>query len=283
MQRPFFRPRAFSPRRRMRRVPDRNRCWRCASDSHCRYSPISPSLRRAGTQMRDLSRRDWVSIIGLTGIGFFFSSLLDFHGLQYISVGLERMVLYSYPAMVVLLTSWIRRRRPGKVALAALALSYAGLAIAFAGEAKLTDTHSLLPGGGMVLGAAMLYACFMVGAERISGRIGSQRVSAIGMLVCAALYLPLSLARTGGALFELPARAYGWAALMAVLGTIAPVWLFSFALKRIGAARLSVIGTAGAVAVLPLAALLLGEVAGPAQWGGFALTIVGGMALARRG
>jgi drug/metabolite transporter (DMT)-like permease len=60
------------------------------------------------------------------------------------------------------------------------------------------------------------------------------------------------------------------------------VWLFAYALKRIGAARLSVIGTAGAVAVLPLAALFLGEPAGAAQWSGFALTIAGGVLLARR-
>jgi drug/metabolite transporter (DMT)-like permease len=235
-----------------------------------------------GTRLSALTRRDWSLIIGLTGIGFFLSSLLDFHGLQYISVGLERMVLYSYPAMVVLLSAWVRRRRPGMVALLALGLSYVGLAIAFAGEASVTDARSLWIGGGMVFAAAMLYAVFMVGTERISARIGSQRIAAIGMLLCATLYLPLSLLQSGSAVFELPARAYGWAALMAAFGTVAPVWLFAFALKRIGASRLSVIGTAGAVAVLPLAALLLGEAAGPAQWGGFALTVAGGMALARR-
>lgn len=235
-----------------------------------------------GTRLSDLTRRDWVLVLGLTGVGFFLSSLLDFHGLRYISVGLERMVLYSYPAMVVLLTAWMRRRLPGALALAALALSYAGLAIAFAGEATLTDTRSLLIGGGLVLAAAMLYALFMVGTERIAARIGSQRIAAMGMMLCAALYLPLALAREGLAVFELPARAYGWAALMAAFGTVAPVWLFAYALRRIGASRLSVIGTAGAVAVLPLAALFLGEAAGPAQWGGFVLTIAGGMALARR-
>jgi drug/metabolite transporter (DMT)-like permease len=236
----------------------------------------------SGTRLSALTRRDWGLILGLTGIGFFLSSLLDFHGLQYISVGLERMVLYSYPAMVVLLAAWVRRRRPGLVALFALGLSYIGLAIAFAGEASITDARSLWIGGGMVFAAAILYAVFMVGTERISTRIGSQRIAAIGMLLCAALYMPLSLFRSGYAVFELPARAYGWAALMAAFGTVAPVWLFAFALKRIGASRLSVIGTAGAVAVLPLAALLLGEPAGPAQWGGFALTVAGGMVLARR-
>jgi drug/metabolite transporter (DMT)-like permease len=235
-----------------------------------------------GTRLSALRRRDWGLIAGMTGIGFFLSSLLDFHGLRHLSVGLERMVLYSYPAMVVLLSAWIRRRRPGRVALVALALSYAGLALAFAGEASIADTYSLWMGGGLVLAAAMLYAVFLVGADSISARIGSQRLSALGMLLCAALYLPLALLEGGGALFHLRAEAYGWAALMAAFGTVAPIWLFAFALKHIGAARLSVIGTAGAVAVLPLAALVLGEPAGAAQWGGFALTVAGVVLLARR-
>jgi drug/metabolite transporter (DMT)-like permease len=235
-----------------------------------------------GTRLSDLTRRDWGLITVLGAIGFVLSSLLDFHGLRYISVGLERMILYSYPAMVVLLTAWIARRRPGRLALAALALSYAGLALSFAGEASFTDRRALWIGGSLVFTAALLYAGFMIGAERIAGRIGSQRLSALGMVLCAAVYLPLSLAHGGGDLFRQRPEAYGWALLMAVFGTILPVSLFAFALKRIGASRLSVIGTAGAVAVLPLAALFLGEAAGPAQWGGFALTIAGGMVLTRR-
>jgi len=243
---------------------------------------LAVSGTSGGTPLSALTRRDWGLILGLTGLGFFLSSLLDFHGLRFISVGLERMVLYSYPAIVVLLSSWVKKRAPGRVALAALALSYAGLALAFAGEASVTGSRALWIGGGLVFAAAIVYAAFMVGAERLSKRIGSQRLSAIGMLLCAVLYLPLALVSSGADVFHLSAAAYGWAGLMAVFGTVAPIWLFAYALKHIGASRLSVIGTAGAVAVLPLAALFLGEAAGPAQWIGFGLTIAGGLVLARR-
>src|SRR5690606_3105976 len=109
-----------------------------------------------------------------------------------------------------------------------------------------------------------------------------QRLPALGMLLCAALYLPLALARDGSGLAHLRTDAYVWAALMSVFWTIVPVPLFAYALKRLGAARVAVVGTAGAVAVLPLAALFLGEPAGAAQWGGFALTVAGGLILGRR-
>jgi drug/metabolite transporter (DMT)-like permease len=235
-----------------------------------------------GTRISALSRRDWIGIALLGGVGILVSSLLDFHGLRYIGVGLERMILYTYPALVVLLSAWMTGRRPGRLSLAALALSYLGLAVAFAGEANFTDAHALWIGGGLVFAAALVYALYLIGSERLSAHIGAQRLGALGMLACTALFLPMAAAAEGLGLVRQTSAAYGWAALMALLGTVAPVLLTAYAIKRIGAARMSVVGTAGAVAVLPLAALFLGEPAGGAQWAGFAMTVAGGMVLARR-
>jgi drug/metabolite transporter (DMT)-like permease len=237
---------------------------------------------RAADASRRLTGRDWTFVVLLGGAGVLLSSLLDFHGLRYISVGLERMILYSYPAMVVLVTAWIARRRPGGGALAALALSYAGLAVAFTGEAAFVDARSLWIGGGLVLAAAMVYALYLVGSERLSKRLGAQRLTALAMLSCAVLMAPVGFAGEGIGVFRQSGAAYFWIALMAAFGTVAPALLTAHALRRIGAARLSVVGTAGAVAVLPLAAAFLGEPAGAAQWGGFALTVAGGALLARR-
>ena len=229
-----------------------------------------------------LSARDWIFVLLLGGVGIMVSSLLDFHGLRYVSVGLERMVLYSYPAMVVLITAWIAGRRPGRGALAALALSYAGLAVAFTGEASFVDAHSLWIGGGLVLSAALVYALYLVGSERLSKRLGAQRLTSLSMLACAALMAPIGFATEGLSVFRQTGAAWFWIALMAALGTVVPALLTAHALRRIGAARMSIVGTAGAVAVLPLAAVILGEPAGVAQWGGFALTVAGGALLARR-
>jgi len=37
-------------------------------------------------------------------IGYYCSSFLDFLGLQYISAGLERLILFLYPTMTVMLS-----------------------------------------------------------------------------------------------------------------------------------------------------------------------------------
>jgi drug/metabolite transporter (DMT)-like permease len=235
-----------------------------------------------GVSLSGLTRRDWMIIFLLGGGGIMLSSTLDFHGLRYISVGLERMILYSYPAMVVLITAWMARRRPGVVSLCALALSYLGLAIAFVGEASFVDAHALAIGGGLVFAAALVYAFFLVGTERVAKRLGAQRLTALGMLACTALFLPIALTAEGLSVFHQSTEAYLWVAVMAGLGTVLPATLTAHAIRRIGAARMSIVGTAGAVAALPLAALILSEPAGMAQWAGFALTIAGGVVLARR-
>ncbi len=239
------------------------------------------ALAAGGQNLRTLSRRDWFFITLLGGGGILVSSLLDFHGLRYIGVGLERMILYTYPAMVVVITAILARRRPGRAALAALALSYAGLGVAFVGEAGFTDGRALTIGGALVLAAALVYALYLVGSDRMGRRIGAQRLMALGMLACTVVFLPVALVGEGEALWHQRPAAYGWAAVMAVLGTVAPVLLTAHAIRHLGAARMSIVGTAGAVAVLPLAALFLGEHAGLAQWTGFALTIAGGAVLAK--
>ena len=52
-----------------------------------------------------LSGKGWISIIVLGLFGYYLSSLFDFIGLQYISAGLERLILFLYPSFAVLINA----------------------------------------------------------------------------------------------------------------------------------------------------------------------------------
>jgi drug/metabolite transporter (DMT)-like permease len=239
---------------------------------------------RAGLAWSELGRRDWAKIVALSLLGYLLSSALDFHGLRYLSVGMERLILYAHPTMVVLLAAWIFRRRLRPATGVALVLSYAGLALGFAAEVHVTSLDSLLIGGALVLAAAVTYALFLVGAENAAPRVGMHRLTALGMILSSLVFGAHALFLEGSGLFRLAAPVYGWALVMALLSTVVPVFLFGVGFRILGASRLSVASMAGPVAVLPLAALMLGEPAGLAQWGGLALTLAGGMVLsAKRG
>ncbi len=82
--------------------------------------------RAPGT--RRLARADWRSLAALGFIGYYLASLLDFMGLAYITAALERLVLFLYPTMVVLLSALVLRKPITRRAVLALLLSYGGIA-----------------------------------------------------------------------------------------------------------------------------------------------------------
>lgn len=83
-----------------------------------------------------LTRRQWVYVITIGIFGYYVSSLLDFIGLQYISAGLERLILFLYPTFTVLINAFVFRQSISRIQRAALALTYTGIAIAYFGELK---------------------------------------------------------------------------------------------------------------------------------------------------
>src|SRR5690606_32542153 len=82
--------------------------------------------RQAG---QSLLFKDWVSVAALGFIGYHLASFLDFLGLQFISAGLERLILFLYPTMVVLISALVFRKKVGKKTMLALFVSYAGIAM----------------------------------------------------------------------------------------------------------------------------------------------------------
>src|SRR3984885_4250201 len=93
----------------------------------------------AGRQKGNVRMRpkQWAAVIGLGLTGYYLSSLFDFIGLQYISAGLERLILFLYPSFSVLINSALFRQKISRVQSLALALTYVGIGIAYFGELKI--------------------------------------------------------------------------------------------------------------------------------------------------
>jgi drug/metabolite transporter (DMT)-like permease len=53
-----------------------------------------------------LTPRDWGTVTVLGLFGYYGASMLDFYGLLYISAGLERLVLFIYPTLTLLI-GWL--------------------------------------------------------------------------------------------------------------------------------------------------------------------------------
>ena len=69
---------------------------------------------RASRGAKPLTRRDWLTVIALGLLGYYGASILDFAGLKYISAGLERMILFTYPTLTLLLGVMFYGQRVGR-------------------------------------------------------------------------------------------------------------------------------------------------------------------------
>jgi len=225
---------------------------------------------------KPMTRRDWLLLGWLGFIGYYLSSLLDFMGLQYISAALERLVLFLYPTMVVLLTAAMFRQRIGGRKLLALALSYAGILLVFAHDLRFGDnTRALWLGGALVFASAFCYSLYLVGAGPVISRLGSMRFIAWAMLISAVFVVAQFLATRPLSALDVPLRIHLLALAMAVLSTVLPTYLIAEAIKRIGADRTSLVGSLGPVFTIALGYWILGEPVFGIQLAGAALVLCG--------
>ncbi len=57
------------------------------------------------------TNRQWIIVIAMGLTGYYLSSLFDFMGLQFISAGLERLILFLYPTFAVLLNAAVFKHK----------------------------------------------------------------------------------------------------------------------------------------------------------------------------
>ena len=222
-----------------------------------------------------LKQQDWLAVIALGLLGYYLSSFLDFLGLQYISAGLERLILFLYPTMTVILSALIYKRAIGRKVVAAMVLSYAGILLVFLHDVGVSQNNGVLLGAGLVFASTLSYSSYLVGAGHAIARIGATRFTAYAMVVAsAASLLQFGVTHPLSAL-DLPLRVYELSIAMAIFSTVLPVFLLSYAIKRIGSGNSSLIGSAGPVATIALAYVFLNERVSLLQIAGSSLVLAG--------
>ena len=225
-----------------------------------------------------LARGDWKELALLGFVGYYLSSLLDFMGLQYITAGLERLVLFLYPTIVVVLSALAYGKRITRRTIAALVISYAGIALVLAHDIRSAgDAAAVTKGGTLVFASGFLYAIYLVRAGAVIARVGSMRFIAWAMLASTVFVLVQFFATRDVRALDVPARIHGIAMAMAVFSTVLPTWLIAESIRRLGANTASQIGSLGPVFTIGLGAMLLGEAVHWIQLAGAALVLSGVM------
>jgi drug/metabolite transporter (DMT)-like permease len=238
---------------------------------------------RASRGARPLGGREWLAVVALGLLGYYGASILDFLGLQYITAGLERLILFTYPTLTLLLSALFFGHTISRREWIALGLCYAGIAAAFAHDLHLSAAATAVwIGGGFVFASSLCYALYLSGSGPMLARVGVARLTALALLVStAATLVHFSLTQPLSALIQpLPIYLYGLA--MAILSTVIPVFAQAAAIRRIGSGRAALIGTVGPLMTIGLGWLVLGETISLWQIGGAGLVMAGVILASRR-
>ena len=236
------------------------------------------SRRASGKQEQrvPLTPRDWALVAALGFVGYYLASLLDFLGLQYVSAGVARLIGFLYPTMVFALSLAFLHKRPTPRELAALVMSYAGIALVVSNQIGTTPQDRLfLFGVFLCLANALSYAVYLVAGSQITQRIGSMRFTCYTMIAATLPAIVQFVVLEPMSALELPARIWWYMLVLVTFATIAPVFMVAEALKRIGANRFALIGGVGPVVTVVAGAFGLEEQISPAQVAGSVLVIAG--------
>ena len=223
-----------------------------------------------------LTGKQWFYIIFLGLFGYYLSSLFDFIGLQYVTAGLERLILFLYPTFAVLINAFVFGQPVTRIQRMALFLTYSGIVIAYIAELQIDmNNPDFLWGSFLIFLCSITFSVYIVGSGRMIPSVGATRFTAWAMIasslgVFAHFGLQGDMADTSVAV-----DYWYYGILLAVIATVLPSFLIAQGMKRIGSNNVAIISAIGPVSTIIQAHFVLGEHINTAQIGGTLLVIAG--------
>lgn len=223
------------------------------------YLGIAIYISRKSSNYR-LTRQDYQQLFILGIIGYYLSSYLDFKGLEYITASLERLILFIYPTIVVLIGYFFYKEKISRSQIIALILTYIGIAVVFVGNVEIGNREDLVIGSILIVLCSIFFAIYMVGSGQILPRIGTWRFTSYALTISSvAVIVHYFIENKGVGSFNYPLPVFGYGFLMATISTVIPTLLISEAIRRVGASNVAIIASVGPISTITLAWVFLDE------------------------
>ena len=241
-------------------------------------SPVYIIVAIVLAQQKDnvpLTTKELLSIGGLGILSYYISSMLDFLGLQYISAGVERLILFTYPTLVLIISAFFFKKKITTPQYIAMILTYIGVAIAFVAEKGLGEQKNLVLGATLIGICALTYSLFVIGTGELTKRFGSVKFTCYAMLAATIPSLLQSWLYNGMDIFHFSPEVYTLSIWMMVVATVIPTFMIVEGIRLVGAGNSGIIGFVGPVWTIFLANWLLNEPITALQLLGTAIVLAG--------
>ncbi len=228
--------------------------------------------RRAA--LAPIARKDLWQLIFLGFIGYYVSSYLDFVGLETISAGLERVILYLNPTMVLLISAVFLKKHINARQWLAMAIAYVGVLLVFMHDVR-WDGSQVLLGSFLVFLSAAAYAVYLIHSGEVVGRVGSIRTVAYASGSATFFAVLHALVMNPTALISQPVDVYWLALFNGSFCTFVPMLAVMVAVNRAGPGIAAQAGVAGPIATVFLGWYFLAEPISLTQLTGIAIVLIG--------
>ncbi len=229
----------------------------------------------------DFSSRTLIKTALIGILGYYVASYLDLEGLTMITAQFERLILFTYPTFVILLGALFFRQLIAPGTIAAVGITYLGLAIIFGQDLQLFGDEVIL-GSAYVLGAALTFAGFILFSQFEIGKLGSRLFTCVAMITASLAILAHFWATHPLSMLVQPLEVYGLSFLIALFATVIPSFLIAAAIEKIGSGATATLSGIGPVMTTLLGISLLGEPFTPWHFAGMALVISGALILSQK-
>jgi drug/metabolite transporter (DMT)-like permease len=219
-------------------------------------------------------RSDLGRFAALAVTGYGFASICFFFALLYASASVVAVLLYTYPAMVAIVSWVLGLQRLNLRQVVAIAITFAGVVLVL--DPFEPGVTVSLKGLLLGLGAAAGYTSFnLLSARWLPGR--SRLVIMAYTFGFASVFVGLVTLAAGQSLSPAAWQREVWILLAAIvaLPTFGAVVLYLEGIRGLGASQAAIISTLEPLFTIALAALVLGERLQPIQWAGAVLVVLG--------
>lgn len=230
-----------------------------------------------------LKIKEWVGVAVLGIMGYYIASYFNFWAFNYISAGLERILLFIYPTFVLIINAVFRKKKVTGLQLAALGLTYFGILLAFLQNIEPGQQKNVAMGASLVILSGLVYALFLVGSDNVIPKVGSQKFTVYAMIAATVPVVLHCFFVNHLQIWHYPPQVYWIGLAMAVFVTVLPTFAITEGIKRVGSGNASIIAAIGPIFTIFLATTILGETISPLQIVGTVLVLLGVLLISWKG
>jgi drug/metabolite transporter (DMT)-like permease len=206
-----------------------------------------------------LNKKIAISCVLAGFFGYYLATLSDFHSLKLIDANINRIILYTFPAYVLILNSVVEKRIPGARDIFFFALVQIGLFFVLGGF-NLSLTSANKTGAVLALLAAISYSIYIIINQQTGKKIGSILFTTYAVTF-SFIFINIHFFTVFNPEISnvISNKGFVIIVIMAIFCTFMPLLLIAEGIKRIGASRFSLLNTSGPVMTIFFCFIILGE------------------------